>query len=100
MRTPGLVAGDDAGRTENGLRFLGLDLEPGMRANEDVHQRALAHAEPERIAEQAAQTLVRKRLETFQINRKRMDARPERGRRRDCRRRSLSFEATTPAYAA
>ena len=94
-----LVAGDDAGRTQNCLRFLSLDLEPGMRADEHVHQRALAHGEPERIAEQAAQTLVRKRLETLQINRKRVDARPEWGRRRDRRRRSLRFEATRHASA-
>src|SRR5271156_1449193 len=60
---------------------------------------SLATTRAARSAEQAAQTLVRKRLETLQINRKRVDARPERGRRRDRRRRSLRFEATTPASA-
>ncbi len=50
----GFIAGDNLGGAYNGLRLLGLDLEPGMRADEHVHQRALAHIEPESIAEQAA----------------------------------------------
>src|SRR5208337_964504 len=50
----GFVAGDDLGGAKDGLRLLGLDLEPGMRADEHVHQRALADAQPESIPEQSA----------------------------------------------
>ena len=86
----GFVAGDDLGGANNGLRLLGLDLEPGMGADEHVHQRALAHAQPERIAEQAAQPLIGQRLEALEINRQRMNARTKRRRRRHRGRRSLS----------
>ena len=47
----------------------------GRGADEHVHQRALADVEPESISEQAAQTLIGKRLEALEINRQRMDAR-------------------------
>ena len=95
----GFVAGDDLGGANDGLRLLGLDLEPGMRADEHVHQRALAHAQPERVAEQAAQPLVGQRLEALEINRQRMDARPERRRRRDRRRRRFRRDAAMRASA-
>ena len=95
----GLVAGDDLGGANNGLRLLGLDLEPGMRADEHVHQRTLAHAQPERIAEQAAQPLVGQRLETLQIDRQRMDARSKRRRRRDRRSRRFRLDPAMPASA-
>src|SRR5277367_2002527 len=55
-----------------------------MRADEHVHERALAHSQSERIVEQPAQPLVGKRLEAFEIDRQRMNARPE---RRRCRNR-------------
>jgi hypothetical protein len=47
----GLVTGHDLGRANDGLGLFGLDLEPRMRANEHVHQRALAHIKPERITD-------------------------------------------------
>ena len=95
----GLVAGDDLGGPNNGLRLLGLDLEAGMRADEHVHQRPLAHAQPERIAEQAAQPFIRQRLETLQIDRQRMDARSKRRRRRDRGSRRFRLDPATPASA-
>ena len=95
----GLVAGDDPGGAKNGLRLLGLDLEPRMGADEHVHQRALAHAQPERVAEQEAQPLVGKRLKALEINRQRMNARPERRRRRHRRRRRFHRSAAMRASA-
>jgi hypothetical protein len=58
----GLVAGDDLGGAHNGLGLQSLDFEPGMGADEHVHQRALADVEPKRVAEHSAQTLIGKRL--------------------------------------
>ena len=95
----GLVAGDDLGGAHNGLGLRSLDFEPGMGADEHVHQRALADVEPESISEQAAQTLIGKRLEALEINRQRMDARPERRRRRHRGRRSFRLDAAMPASA-
>ncbi len=44
----GFVCGDDLGGANDGLRLPGLDLETGMRADEHVHQRDLAHHHPRR----------------------------------------------------
>ena len=74
----GLVARHDLGGAQNGFRLRGFDLEPGVGADEHVHQRALAHTEPERIVEQRAQTLIGKRLEALEINCQRMNARSKR----------------------
>src|SRR5208337_2670469 len=71
----GFVAGDNPGLTKNGLGFIGLDLEPRMRADEHVHQRALAYDQAESVAEQEAQTLVGKRLKALAIYRQSMNAR-------------------------
>ena len=53
-----------------------------MRADEHVHQRALAHIKPERVVEQTAEPLVGKRLEALEVDRQRMNARPKRRRRK------------------
>src|SRR5450759_5104117 len=79
----GIVAGDNPGLANNGLRFIGLDLEARMGADEHVHQRAFANAQAKSITEHATQTLVGKRLKALVINRQRMNARPERRRRGD-----------------
>src|ERR1019366_2852471 len=75
------------------------DLEPRMRANEHVHQRALAHIKPERIAKQTAQPLIGESLKTLEIDRQRMDARPERRRCCDRGRRCFRLDAAMPAPA-
>ena len=93
----GFVAGDDPRRAKKSLRLLGLDLKPRVSADEHVHQRALADGQAESLAEQEAQTLVGQRLKAFQINRKRMDARPKRRRRSDRGRRRLGRDATMRA---
>ena len=49
----GLMAGDNLGGAKNCLHSLRLDLEPGVGADEHVHQCALAHAQTKSIAEQA-----------------------------------------------
>ena len=72
----GFVARHDLGGAQNGLRLIGLDFEPGLLSDEHVHQRALAHIEPERVVEQTAQPLVGKRLEALEVDRQRMNARP------------------------
>nr|WP_228391276.1 hypothetical protein [Komagataeibacter medellinensis] len=54
----GLVAGDDAGAAQDRPGLRSLVPEPGVRTEEYVHQHALAHIEPERIAEHPAQTRV------------------------------------------
>jgi hypothetical protein len=95
----GFVAGHDLCRPKDRLRLLGLLFEPGMRADEHVHQRALAHAEPESIVEQAAQPLIGQRLEALEINRQRVDAWTERRRRRDRGRRRLRLKAAMRALA-
>src|SRR5208337_1903738 len=46
----GFVAGDNLSGANSGLRLLGFDLEPRMRADEHVHERALAHSEPESLS--------------------------------------------------
>jgi len=65
----GFVAGDDLGFAKDGLRLIGLDLEPRMGADEHVHQRAFADDQAKGVAEQEAQTLIGKRLKALQINR-------------------------------
>src|ERR1039457_2647759 len=84
----GFVAGDNPGLANNGLRFIGLDLEARMGADEHVHQRAFANAQAKSITEHATQTLVGKRL------------RPERRRRGDGRRRSFNVGVTMLALAS
>ena len=84
----GFVAGD-LGFAKDGLRLIGLDLEPRMGADEHVHQRAFADDQAKGVAEQEAQTFVGKRLKALQINRQRMDARSKWRRRGDRGRRSL-----------
>ena len=58
--------------TENGLRLIRFDLEPRMRADEHIHQRALAYDQAESVAEHEAQTLVGKRLKALAIYRQSM----------------------------
>ncbi len=95
----GLVAGHDARCAKNRFRLFRLDLETGVGADEHVHQRALADAKPEGVAEHETQTLIRKRLEALVINGQRMNARPERRRGCDGRRRSFRFGAAMLAAA-
>jgi hypothetical protein len=95
----GFIAGDDARRAQNRLGLVRFDLEPRMRADKHVHQRALAHGEPERIPKHAAQPLVGERLETLVVDRQRMNARPERRRRRHRRRWSFGLQAAVRASA-
>ena len=67
----GFVASDNLRLTENGLRLIRFDLEPRMRADEHIHQRALAYDQAESVAEHEAQTLVGKRLKALAIYRQR-----------------------------
>ena len=87
MRTPVSSLATTLRLAKNGLGLLGLDLEPRVGADEHVHQRALADAQAERVAEHEAQALIGQRLKALEINRQRMDARSERRRRGDRRRR-------------
>ena len=95
----GFVAGDNPGLAKNGLRLLGLDLEPRVGADKHVHQRALADDQAKGVAEQEAQTLVGKRLKALAINRQRMDARSKGRRRGDGRRRRFHPRAAMRAAA-
>ena len=94
------VAGHDLSRTNDGLGLFSLDLEPGMRADEHIHQRALADAKPESITEQSAQPLIRERLKAPEINRQGVDAWTKRRRRRDRRRRRFRLDAAIRAPAS
>jgi len=95
----GFVAGDDLRLAKDGLRLIGLDLEPRMGTDEHVHQRALADDQAKGVAEQEAQTLVGNRLKALQINRQRMDARSKWRRRGDGGRRSF-YPSTAMCAAA
>jgi hypothetical protein len=95
----GFIAGDNFGFAQNSLGFLGLNRKAGMRADEHVHQRALAEDQAKGVAEQEAQTLIGNRLKALQINRQRMNARSERRRRGDRRRRRFRFASALRAAA-
>ena len=64
-----------------------------MGADEHVHERALAHGEPERVAKHAAQAFVGQGLESLVVDRQRVNARPERRRRRNRRRGGFGLRA-------
>jgi len=95
----GLVAGHNARGAKDFLGLFRLDLEMRVGADEHVHQRALADAKPERVAKHEAQPLIGQRLEALVINGQRMDARPERRRGGDRRRRSFRLGAAMLAMA-
>ena len=87
MRTPVSSLATTRAARKMAFALSASILNRGVRADEHVHQRALAHAEPERVEEQTAQPLVGKRLEALEVDRQRMNARPERRRCRHRRRR-------------
>ena len=93
------VAGDDPRRAKNHPRLVDLDFEGVARTNEHVHKRALAHREAESVTKHKAQPLVGKRLKALEIDRQRVNARPERRRRGDGGRRSLCLDSTRRATA-
>lgn len=84
---------------KNRLGLFRLDLETRVGADEHIHQRALADAKPERVAEHETQPLIGQCLEALVINGQRMNARPERRRGGDRRRRSFRLCSAMLAVA-
>jgi hypothetical protein len=74
----GLVGGDDLGPPQRRNGGLATRTEARLRAAEQVHQPALAEAEPEQVGQRRLQPLIRERLKGLEIRRHRVQPRPER----------------------
>ena len=92
----GLVAGHARRLAQDDERLAALLLESRRGAREHVHQRALAHRQAEKIVEQPLQALIGERLQALEIDRERVNARPERRLLRD--RRRVRFRRAATGY--
>ncbi|WP_298351380.1 hypothetical protein [Rhodoblastus sp.] len=93
----GFIASDKARPAQSRQRRGPPGREHRLHALEHVHQRAFADFQPEQIVQGEAQPLVGKQLHALQINRHRVDARPERRVFGGFRRRRLGRRAAAPA---